>query len=192
MRIDNALAQISKHKHLIIVVIGVAAIASYMIPFANLLAVADATSSGWWNFKHKKVDMTKDHVKKKFDFKFAKFFKNLFIKNLLIDNSERTTNIFKNLGVQQFFSFDNINTASNGGTPSGTTGTLFPSGTLTSPSGSIALNAGTTFIFFQNIQNCPAAAGSGSGSLSVASTSCTQTATTQIQSNPYVTFGGSA
>jgi hypothetical protein len=186
---NNALAQISKHKHLIIVVIGVAAIASYMIPFANLFAVADATSGGWWDWKqkHKKVDF-----KKKFDFKFADFFKKLFIQKLFIHNSERTTNIFKNLGVQQFFSFDNINTASTGGTPSGTTGTLFPSGTLTSPSGSIALNAGTTFIFFQNIQNCPAAAGSGSGSLSVASTSCTQTATTQIQSNPYVIFGGSA
>jgi hypothetical protein len=186
MRIDNALAQISKHRHLIIVVIGVAAIASYMIPFANLFSVADATSSGWWDWKQKQK---KADMKKKFDFKFADFFKKLFIKNLFIDKSERTTNIFENLGVTQFFSFDNINTASTGGgTPSGT---IFPSGTITSPSGSLALNAGTTFIFFQNIQNCPAAAGSGSGSESVAVTSCTQTNNIQIQSNPYVTFGGS-
>jgi hypothetical protein len=185
MRIDNALAQISKHKQLIIVVIGVAAIASYMIPFANLFAVADATSSGWWNFKHKKVDMKKD-FKKKFDFKFAKFFQKLFIKNLLIDKSETTTNIFKNFGVSQNFggAFQDINTA-----------TAYTGGLTSTPtSGSaVALNAGTTFIFLNFVNNCPSAAGSGSNSFSdtISTASCTQTNNIQIQSNPYVTFGGS-
>ena len=179
MRIDNALAQISKHKQLIIVVIGVAAIASYMIPFANLFAVADATSSGWWNFKHKKVDI-KDSVKKKFDFKFAKFFQKLFIKNLFIDNSERTTNIFKNFGVSQTFG-DITGAAAYTGGPLTTTPT----------SGSaVALNTGTTFII-NFINNCPSAAGSGSGSLSLSEATCTQTNNVPIQANPYTIFGGS-
>jgi hypothetical protein len=183
MRIDNALAQISKHKHLIIVVIGVTAIASYMIPFANLFSVADATSGGWWEWKQKqkKVDFKKD-FKKKFDFKFAKFFQKLFFKNLFIDNSETTTNIFKNFGVKQNFNFQDINTA-----------TAYTGGLTTTPtSGSaVALNAGTTFIFVNNVLNCPSAAGSGSDSVSISSTKCVQNNNIQIQSNPYVTFGGS-
>ena len=184
MRMNNALAQISKHKHLIIVVIGVAAIASYMIPFANLFSVADATSSGWWNWKQKKVDVKNDH-KKKFDFKFAKFFQKLFIKNLLIDNSERTTNTFKNFGVNLNFAgaFQDINTA-----------TAYTGGLTSTPtSGSaVALNAGTTFIFIQPINNCPSAAGSGSGSLSISEAKCVQINNIQVQSSPYVIFGGSA
>jgi hypothetical protein len=182
MRIDNALAQISKHKQLIIVVIGVAAIASYMIPFANLFAVADATSSGWWDWKHKKVDM-KDQVKKKFDFKFAKFFQKIFIKNLLIDKS--TTNIFKNFGVSQNFggAFQDINTAT----------AYTGSGLTTTPtSGSaVALNAGTTFIFLNFVNNCPSAAGAGGDGVALSEASCTQTNNIQIQSNPYTIFGGS-
>jgi hypothetical protein len=182
MRIDNALAQISKHKHLIIVVIGVAAIASYMIPFANLFAVADATSGIWWDWKQKQK---KVEMKKKFDFKFADFFKKLFIKKLVIDNSETTTNIFKNFGVKQAFNFQDINTAS-----------AYTGGLTTTPtSGSaVALNAGTTFIFLNFVNNCPSAAGSGSNSQdsdTVSTASCTQTNNIQIQSNPYVTFGGS-
>src|SRR5687767_13894428 len=103
MRIDNALAPLSKHKSLIIVVIGIAAIASYMIPFANLFAIADASSDYW--FKKSKYDQKKS----KFDFKFAKFFQKVLIKKLqFIDNTERTTNTFKNFGVDVFFS--NINT----------------------------------------------------------------------------------
>jgi hypothetical protein len=157
MRIDNALAQISKHRHLIIVVIGVAAIASYMIPFANLFAIADASGDYW---KKSKVDFKK----KKFEFK-------LFIKNLIF-NSERTTNTFKNFGVDLFFS--NINAAA-------TTG---------SGSGSLAINQGSNF-FLIVVQNCPSAAGSGSGSTSTSSTSCTQTVTQNVQANPYLFFGGS-
>ena len=178
MRTDNALALISKHKQLIIVVIGVAAIASYMIPFANLFAVADA-----WSDNHKKVDFKK----KKFDFKFAKFFQKLFFKKLqIIDNSERTTNIFKNFGVKQSFTGP-INTIDvYSGLPGGTT-----NGGLTTPVGSsIALNQGSNY-FFVLVQNCPAAAGSGSGSTSTASTSCTQNPTFNIQTNNYATFGGS-
>lgn len=178
MRTDNALALISKHKQFIIVVIGVAAIASYMIPFGNLLAVADA-----WSDNHKKVDFKK----KKHDFKFAKFFQKLFFKKLqIIDNSERTTNIFSNFGVRDF-SFKNINAIDvyagvpNGGTTNGGT---------TTPVGSIALNQGSNY-FFVLVQNCPAAAGSGSSSTSTASTSCTQNPTFNIQTNNYATFGGS-
>jgi hypothetical protein len=181
MRTDNALALISKHKQLIIVVIGVAAIASYMIPFANLFAVADASSDAWKQTK--KVDFKK----KKFDFKFAKFFQKLFFKKLqIIDNSERTTNIFKNFGVRQSFTGP-INTIDvYSGLPGGTT-----NGAATTPVGSsIALNQGSNY-FFVFVQNCPAAAGSGSGSTSTASTSCTQTITNNIQTNNYATFGGS-
>jgi hypothetical protein len=182
MRIDNALAQVSKHKHMIIVIIGVAAIASYMIPFANLFAVADASHDFW---KKKKIDF-KDQKKKKFDFKFADFFKKLFFKSLFIDNSQTTTNTFKNFGVKQDFDFQDINTAT----------VLYPGGSTTTPtSGSaVALNAGTTFIFVNNVLNCPSAAGSGSNSQdsdTISTTSCTQTNNIQIQSNPYVTFGGS-
>jgi hypothetical protein len=178
MRTDNALALISKHKQLIIVVIGVAAIASYMIPFGHLFAVADAWSGDWK--KTKKVDFKK----KKFDFKFAKFFQKLFLKKLqIIDNSERTTNIFKNFGVKQSFTGP-INTIDvySGGIPNG--------GTTTPVGSSIALNQGSNY-FFVFVQNCPAAAGSGSGSTSTASTSCTQTITNNIQTNNYATFGGS-
>jgi hypothetical protein len=164
MRIDNALAQVSRHKHLIIVVIGVAAIASYMIPFANLFAIADASGDYW---KKSKVDFKK----KKFEFKFAKFFQKLFIKNLIF-NSERTTNTFKNFGVDQLF--NNINAGA-------TTG---------SGSGSLAINQGSNF-FLIVVQNCPSAAGSGSGSTSTSSTSCTQTVTQNVQANPYLFFGGS-
>jgi hypothetical protein len=180
MRTDNALALISKHKQLIIVVIGVAAIASYMIPFANLFAVADASSDAWKQTK--KVDFKK----KKFDFKFAKFFQKLFFKKLqIIDNSERTTNIFSNFGVRDL-SFKNINAIDvYAGVPGGTT-----NGGTTTPTGSIALNQGSNY-FFVLVQNCPAAAGSGSGSTSTASTSCTQNPTFNIQTNNYAVIGGS-
>jgi hypothetical protein len=183
MRIDNALAQVSKHKNLILVVIGIAAIASYMIPFANLFAVADASGEIW---KKSKWEWKVAEKKKKFDFKFAHFFKKLAFKNLAIDNSETTTNIFKNFGVKQFFNFGDINTA-----------TAYTGGltTTTPTSGSaVALNAGTTFFFVNNVLNCPSAAGSGSNSLSdtVSSTSCSNNQfNTQIQVNPYVIFGGS-
>ena len=175
MRINNALAPISQHKHLIIVVIGIAAIASYMIPFANLFAIADASGD---YYKKKKIDF-KDQKKKKFDFKFAKFFQKFFFKNFqIIDNSERTTNTFSNFGVDIFDSFKNINaiTTTAGGT--------------TTPGGSLAINQGSNF-FLVVVQNCPSAAGSGSGSTSTSSTSCTQTVTQNIQANPYLFFGGS-
>lgn len=175
MRIDNALAQISKHKQLIIVVIGVAAIASYMIPFANLFAVADATSGGWWNWKQKKVDFKHDDKKKKFDFKFAKFFQKFFIKNLFIDKSVRNT-ITQN-GIDIFGSFNNVGTITN-----------------TAATGGLALNQGSTYFIIQ-IQNCQSAASSGHNSFSdtVSSNSCSQTATQNIQNNnpsAYVQFGG--
>jgi hypothetical protein len=175
MRTDNALALISKHKQLIIVAIGVAAIASYMIPFANLFAVADA-----WSDNHKKVDFKK----KKFDFKFAKFFQKLFFKKLqIIDNSERnpTTNIFK---IQDIGTFKNINSIDvfAGGVPGGTT----------TPVGSIALNQGSNF-FLVVQQNCIAAAGSGSGGTSTATNTCTfnPTITATQTTTSYANFGGS-
>ena len=183
MRIENALAPISQHKNLIIVVIGIAAIASYMIPFSNLFAIADASNDYW---KKKKVDF-KDQKKKKYDFKFAKFFQKFLIKNFqIIDNSERTTNTFSNFGVN-FGNFRNINSIDvyAGGVPGGTT-----TGGTTTPVGSIALNQGSNF-FFVLVQNCPSAAGSGSGSTSTSSTSCTQNPVFNIQTNSYASFGGS-
>src|SRR5918994_319853 len=177
MRINNALAPISQHKHLIIVVIGIAAIASYMIPFGNLFAIADASHVYW---KKKKIDF-KDQKKKKFDFKFAKFYQKLFFKNFkFIDNSERTTNTFSNFGVEQFFKNINSIDVYAGGVPGGTT----------KPVGSIALNQGSNF-FFVLVNNCPSAAGSGSGSTSTSSTSCTQNPVFNIQTNSYASFGGS-
>jgi hypothetical protein len=177
MRIDNALAQISKHKHLIIVVIGIAAIASYMIPFSNLFVVADAWSSHDFWKKSKKVDMKK----KKFDFKFAKFFQKFFFKNLFIDKSITTTNTIKQGGIDIFNAFNNIG-AFTYGTGGGTT----------TPVGGLALNQGATFLIVQ-IQNCPSAAASGTGD-ALAISKCTQTATmSNIQNTPssYVLFGGS-
>ena len=180
MRIDNALAQISKHKHLIIVVIGVAAIASYMIPFANLFSVADATSGSWWDWKQKQK---KHDFKKKFDFKFAKFFQKLFIKNLIIDKSERTTNTFSNFGnVDQLFKNINAIDVYAGGVPT--------NGGTATPVGSIALNQGSNY-FFVLVQTCPAAAGSGSGSTSTVDHQCIQNPVFNIQTNNYATFGGS-
>jgi hypothetical protein len=174
MRIDNALAPISKHKNLIIVVIGIAAIASYMIPFANLFAIADASHDYWKKSKY-------DQKKKKFDFKFAKFFQKILIKKLqFIDNSERTTNTFSNFGVDQFFKNINSIDVFAGG----------PSGGTTTPVGSLAINQGSNF-FFVFVNNCPSAAGSGSGSTSTSSATCTQTNTVTIQANPYLFFGGS-
>ena len=174
MRIDNALAPISKHKNLIIVVIGIAAIASYMIPFANLFAIADASHDYWKKSKY-------DQKKKKFDFKFAKFFQKILIKKLqFIDNSERTTNTF-NQGVDLFFS----NIFAGVGLPSGGTTT----GGTTTPA-SLAINQGSNF-FLVFVNNCPSAAGSGSGSTSSSSASCSQINNVQVQANPYLFFGGS-
>jgi hypothetical protein len=135
MRTDNALALISKHKQLIIVVIGVAAIASYMIPFANLFAVADAWSD------HKKVDFKK----KKFDFKFIKFFKKIF---KFQDRSTTITNSFNNFGVKQFFK--NINSID-----------VYAGGTTTPTGGSIAINQGSNY-FFVFVNNCPGGTTGGS------------------------------
>jgi hypothetical protein len=186
MRINNALAPITQHKHLIIVVIGIAAIASYMIPFANLFAIADASHDYW------KKTTYKDQKKKKFDFKFAKFYQKFFFKNFkfvdnskFIDNSERTTNTFSNFGVEQFFKNINSIDVFAGGVPGGTT-----TGGTTTPVGSIALNQGSNF-FFVLVQNCPSAAGSGSGSISKSSTSCQQNPVFNIQTNSYASFGGS-
>jgi hypothetical protein len=182
MRINNALAPISQHKHLIIVVIGIAAIASYMIPFANLFAIADASHDYW---KKKKIDF-KDQKKKKFDFKFAKFYQKLFFKNFkIVDNSERTTNTFSNFGVEQFFKNINSIDVFAGGVPGGKT-----TGGTTTPVGSLAINQGSNF-FLVFVNNCPSAAGSGSGSTSTSTSTCTQTNTVQIQANPYLSFGGS-
>jgi hypothetical protein len=74
MRSQNALALLSKHKQLIIVTIGVAAIASYMIPFANLFAVAEASYGDWKKIKKKShgdswfKSIFKDNFLKKFGF----------------------------------------------------------------------------------------------------------------------------
>jgi hypothetical protein len=140
MRTDNALALISKHKQLIIVVIGVAAIASYMVPFANLFAVADA-----WSDNHKKVDFKK----KKFDFKFAKFFKKIF---KFKDSTTTITNSFNNFGLRNF-EFERINSID-----------VYAGGTTTPTGGSIALNQGSNYFIFI-VNNCPG--GTTGGSCSV-------------------------
>jgi hypothetical protein len=180
MRIDNALAPISQHKHLIIVIIGVAAIASYMIPFANLFAMADATGGHWNSWKKSKWDWKQ----KKHDFKFAKFFQKFFVKELnIIDNSERTTNTISNFGnINQFFKNINAIDVYAGGAPT--------NGATTTPVGSIALNQGSNF-FFVLVQSCPSAAQSGSSSTSTSSTTCTQNPVFNIQTNSYASFGGS-
>ena len=87
MRNENALALISKHKQLIIVTIGIAAIASYMIPFGNLFAMADAS---YGHYKKSKFDwkLKKHDIKfKKHDWKFAQIHKK--IQQKFIDNSWR-------------------------------------------------------------------------------------------------------
>jgi hypothetical protein len=74
MRSQNALALLSKHKQLVIVAIGVVAIASYMIPFANLFAVAEASYGDWKAMKKKSYgdswfkSIFKDNFMKKFGF----------------------------------------------------------------------------------------------------------------------------
>ena len=95
MRSQNALALLSKHKQLIIVAIGAVAIASYMIPFANMFAIADASYGDWKNVKKdmKKVvhkdwfsKIFKDRFLKKFDiFKISDSFNTFGVGKLSVD-----------------------------------------------------------------------------------------------------------
>jgi hypothetical protein len=88
MRSQNALALLSKHKQLIIVAIGVAAIASYMIPFSNMFAIADAWGGDWKKVKH---DMKKVSHK---DW-FSKIFKDRFLKKFGIFKISDSFNTIK-------------------------------------------------------------------------------------------------
>jgi hypothetical protein len=73
MRSQDTLALLSKHRQLIIVAIGVAALVSYMVPLGNLFAVADA--SGDWFKKTKDKTPDKKFTKLKFKHLFGKIFK---------------------------------------------------------------------------------------------------------------------
>lgn len=134
MRNQDALALLSKHKHLIIVAIGVAALVSYMIPLGNLFTFADATGSHWFK-KTKSHDSKFDKFKKDF---FAKLFKvkvsdsfNTFKVNVDIDNKVKGGDI-KNIAY----------TGGDGG------------GALIS-GGATAINFGSTYtIVNNNVQVC--------------------------------------
>lgn len=98
MRSNNALALLSKHRQLIIVTIGVAALASYMIPFGNLFAVADASYGDWKKVKSKGKfsdwfsKIFHDKLVKKFDskiFKISDSFNTFGVGKLSIDNKVR-------------------------------------------------------------------------------------------------------
>lgn len=141
MRTTDTLALLSKHKQLIIVVIGIAALASYMIPFGSLFAIADASYGDWKKVtSHDKKDKfkpVKDDKKDKFkpvkhDFK-KDFFKKFFSKFIAKDSFNT---IKTNVNSEPF----NIVSASN------------------VVSGAGAVNLGSNIITVQNnVQVCVAA-----------------------------------
>ena len=164
MRSQEALALLSKHRQIIIVAIGVAALVSYMIPFGNLFAVADA--SGDW-FKK-----TKD---KTHDSKFTKLkFKHLFSKIFKISDSFNK----KIFGVGEL----EINNKVKGGdinniAYSGGDGGL-------SLGGATAVNFGSTYTIVQNnVQVCVLVSTCANGGNTV-----TISTTQNVQ---YSNFGGS-
>ena len=130
MRIQETLALLSKHKQLIIVAIGVAALVSYMVPLGNLLAVADA-----WSGDHvKKTKFKKDHEK----FKFVKF---IFKKFFKISDS------FNTFGVGKI-DIDQINKVRGGDINN----IAYSGGGLIS-GGATAVNLGSTYTIVQNNVN---------------------------------------
>jgi hypothetical protein len=167
MRNSQTLALLSKHKQLIILAIGVAAMVSYIVPFGNLFAVADA-SSDWF----KKTTSTKPHNDK---FKFVKF-KHLFSKFFPIKDSFNTFGVGKlNVDVDQRNKviggdIKNIALAGGGGLTGG---------------GATAVNFGSTYTIVQNNVNVCAGF----------QVSCTQGGNTvsisTVQNLQYNAFGGS-
>lgn len=147
MRSQNALAILSKHKQLIIVAIGVVAIASYMIPFSNMFAIADASYGDW---KKVKSDMKKVSHK---DW-FSKIFKDNFLKKFgffKISDSFNTFGVGKlSVDVDQNNKVkggDINNVAYTGGARDGTLITPLISG------GATAVNFGSTYTIVQNNVN---------------------------------------
>jgi hypothetical protein len=137
MRSNNALALLSKHRQLIIVTIGVAAIASYMIPVGNLFAVADASYGDWKKVKSKGKfsdwfsKIFHDKLFKKFDskiFKISDSFNTFGIGKLSIDNKVRGGDI--------------NNIAYTGGASDGTSPLI--------NGGATAVNFGSTYTIVQN------------------------------------------
>ena len=132
MRTTETLALLSKHKQLIIVVIGIAALASYMIPFGSLFAIADASYGDWKKVRFDKFDKKDKFKPVKHDFK-KDFFKKFFSKFIAKD------------------SFNTIKTNVN----SEPTNIISAS---TATSGAGAVNLGSNIITVQNnVQVCVAA-----------------------------------
>jgi hypothetical protein len=129
MRSQETLALLSKHKQLIIVAIGVAALVSYMIPFGNLFAIADATGDHF-----KKTTFKKNHEK----FKFVKF---IFKKFFKISDSFNTFGIGK-------LSVDQINKVRGGDINN----IAFSDPSLIG-GGATAVNFGSTYTIVQNNVN---------------------------------------
>jgi hypothetical protein len=143
MRSQNALALLSKHKQLIIVAIGVVAIASYMIPFASMFAIADASYGDW---KKVKSDMKKVSHK---DW-FSKIFKDHFLKKFGFTKISDSFNTFKiaNVDIDNKVKGGDINNIAY----TGNDGTITPA--LIS-GGATAVNFGSTYtIVNNNVQVC--------------------------------------
>ena len=148
MRSQNALALLSKHKQLIIVAIGVAAIASYMIPFANMFAIADASYGDW---KKVKNDMRK--VKSHSDW-FSKIFKDNFLKKF---GFFKISDSFNTFGVGKLSVDVDQNNKVKGGDINNVAYTGGRTGIIdTLPlisGGATAVNFGSTYTIVQNNVN---------------------------------------
>jgi hypothetical protein len=137
MRSQNALAILSKHKQLIIVAIGVVAIASYMIPFSNMFAIADAWGGDW---KHMKKDMKQVSHK---DW-FSKIFKDKFLKKFFkISDSFNTIKTSVDVDQKNIVKGGDINNVAYTG---GGSGSLIGGGAT-------AVNFGSTYTIVQNNVN---------------------------------------
>jgi hypothetical protein len=164
MRSPQTLALLSKHKQLVILAIGVAALVSYMIPFGNLFAVADA-SSDWFKKtktpKHDKFKFIKDKIFKKL-FKISDSFNTFGVGKLSVDVDQ--TNKVKGGDIN--------NIAYSGGLVGG---------------GASAVNLGSTYTIVQNNVNVCAGfqvtCNQGGNTVSIS--------TTQNIQNTYSAFGGS-
>jgi hypothetical protein len=141
MRSQNALAILSKHKQLIIVAIGVVAIASYMIPFSNMFAIADASYGDWKKVKkvsHKDwfSKIFKDNFLKKFGFfKITDSFNTFGVGKLSVDVDQN--NKVKGGDIN--------NIAYTGGASDGTSALI--------SGGATAVNFGSTYTIVQNNVN---------------------------------------
>jgi hypothetical protein len=143
MRSQNALALLSKHKQLIIVAIGVVAIASYMIPFANLFAIADASYGDW---KAVKKDIRK--VKTNGDSWFSKIFKDNFLKKFSFFKISDSFNTIGGVSID-------IDNKVRGGDINNIAYTGGDGGGALISGGATAVNFGSTYtIVNNNVQVC--------------------------------------